>query len=49
MPKFLEKGYVSRSFSGIVGLPLDAQRAVLLGVDIDQRLLIQEIYRGSPV
>jgi DMSO/TMAO reductase YedYZ molybdopterin-dependent catalytic subunit len=28
--KFLAKGYVSRSFPGIVGLPLDAQRAVHL-------------------
>ncbi len=46
--ELLEKGYVPRPFLGIVGLPLDAQVAVDLGLDIDHGLLIQEVYQGSP-
>jgi S1-C subfamily serine protease len=46
--ELLDKGYVSRAFLGVVGLPLDPERAESLGLEIDQGLLIQEIYPGSP-
>jgi S1-C subfamily serine protease len=46
----LEKGYVSRPFLGVFGLPLTAERTRILDLDaeIKHGLLIQEVFENSP-
>ena len=41
--QLLDKGFVSRPFLGVFGLPLNAKVAGILELDVDQGLLVQEV------